>query len=131
MQLLDAARVRSKEDMGFPKRGGRGQEAKCWFMRALASRAVDLAVIQRTKNSGLADEPAGAVFIAGFPGAKPVAEHVTAFLKQHQEWVFGDYKGELPNFSYSRITTVATLLRITLVITMGRTRHIRSGCSDS
>ena len=48
VQLLGAVRVSDQDTMGFAKKGGRGMERKCWFMRALASRAVGLAVIAHT-----------------------------------------------------------------------------------
>ena len=82
-QLLEAAKVVQTEDMGFPRRNGRGHANKCVFMRSLASRAVDMAVITKARGSGLADEPAGAVIRAGFEDAKVDPAFVVAFFKKH------------------------------------------------
>ena len=97
VQLLEAAQIAEVEQMGFPKRGGRNRQTRAWFMRSLAARAVDVAVVKKTGTSGLVNEHAGAVITAGYQAAKPVAEHVTAFLKAQNEWVFGDYAGQLSN----------------------------------
>ena len=94
-QLLHAAKLKDVKDLGFPPSAGRAHGNKCVFFRAVAARAVDLAVIEKVGTSGLPHEWAGAVFVVGFEDAKPKPEYVTAFLKSQAEWVFGDYKGAL------------------------------------
>ena len=84
-QLLQAAKLKDVKDLGFPPTAGRTHGNKCVFFRAVAARAVDLAVIERVGTSGLPHEWAGAVFVVGFEDAKPKPEFVTAFLKSQAE----------------------------------------------
>ena len=48
VQLLKAAQIEEIEQMGFPKKGGRNRQNRAWFMRSLAARAVDVAVVKKT-----------------------------------------------------------------------------------
>ena len=70
------------------------------FVRSLAVRALDCAIIKSLNSAGfLESEQAGAIFAAGYEKKIPNAKHVTDFLRTQKEWVFGDYVDPMSRLS--------------------------------
>ena len=61
------------------------------FVRAVTARALDALVIAIAKGSGMQNEWAGALWVVSYEGGKPIPKHTADLLKNHQEWVCGDY----------------------------------------
>jgi hypothetical protein len=75
-------------------------ENRVVFVKALAARALDVAVIDSKGSSGFADvEWSAALISAAYESKKPVAQHSTGYLIKQKEWIFGDLQLPLSNFT--------------------------------
>ena len=90
-QLLQVAGVTTVKLVRLTGRGKIGSENRVVFFKSVAARALDMLVLRHTNSSGMVDDPAGAVFIAGYQKSAPDPAHVVAWLKKQTQWVFGDY----------------------------------------
>ena len=94
-KLLVVAKVQDVETLTLNKKTKFTETNKAVFIRSVAARALDVAVVEASNSSGLLDEAAGAIFSAGYEKKTPVAKHLTDYLTKHKEWVFGDYESPL------------------------------------
>ena len=77
-QLLQVAGVTTVKLVRLTGRGKIGSENRVVFFKSVAARALDMLVLRHTNSSGMVDDPAGAVFIAGYQKSVPDPAHVVA-----------------------------------------------------